>query len=289
MGAYLTAIDVDFVRTEVSGRIAYSISPSRKLPNLYRDGGMFLIGDARDSSQGERLYPGHPFLGAAVDEARRATSRPLVVELGDGLPESLVPLVGRRGRLVVTKVAYSGLEPVDHFLVTALVEHHDGPIELTIETLLALSILDSRQVGVSIAVDDRDIDDAIQEAVLKDQVETTKVDQKRFERKLAQLDRYLEDQILVLKRKLAVLERRLGERQKKSATVPSVLAQKDREIQSIERDISKLRARIEHLQQGEDDDYQKWRDKLYERRFQRPVVERILLVDFRIAGGGAAC
>jgi hypothetical protein len=71
--------------------------------------------------------------------------------------------------------------------------------------------------------------------------------------------------------------------------VPSVLAQKDREIQSIERDISKLGARIEHLQQGEDDDYQNWRDKLYERRFQRPSVERILFVDFQIAEGGAAC
>jgi adenine-specific DNA-methyltransferase len=292
VGAYLTAIDVDFVRTEASGRIAYRISPSPHLPNVCRDGGLFLIGDAREPGKGEPLYPGHHFLHAAVDEARQATSRPFVVELGPseaGLPESLASHVGRRGRLVVTKLAYRGLEAIDHFLVTALVEHHDKPIELTIETLLALSILDSARAQVPLAVDDRDVDDAIEEAVLKDQSETTKEDQTRFERKLAQLDRYLDDQILVLTRKLAGLERRLAERLRRSVTAPSVLAKEDREIQSLERDISRLGERIQRLQQGEDDDYQKWRDKLYERRFQRPTVERILQVEFRIVGGGAEC
>jgi hypothetical protein len=125
--------------------------------------------------------------------------------------------------------------------------------------------------------------------VLKDQAETTKEDQERFERKLAQLDRYLEDQILVLKRRFAGLERRLAERLRRSALVPSLLAQQEREIQSIERDISRVGERIQRLQQGEDEDYQKWRDKLYERRFQRPTVERILQVEFRIVGGGAVC
>jgi len=71
--------------------------------------------------------------------------------------------------------------------------------------------------------------------------------------------------------------------------VPSVLAQKDREIQSLDRDISRLKERIERLQKGEDDDYKKWRDKLYERRFQSPTVERILQVEFQLVGGGAAC
>src|SRR5262249_49395315 len=150
---------------------AYRISPSPNLPNAYRNGGMFLIGDAQDPSKGEPLYPGHPFLGAAVDEARQATSRPFVVELGPGeagLSESFASDVGRRRRLVVTKVAYRGLEPIDHFLVTALVEHHDKLIELTIETLLTLSIVDSTQPEVPAAVDDCDLDDAIEEAVLKD-------------------------------------------------------------------------------------------------------------------------
>jgi hypothetical protein len=292
VGAYLTAIEVDFVRTEASGRIVYQISPSPNLPNGYLDGGIFLIGDARDAGKGEPLYPGHPLVGAAVQEARQATSRPFVVEMGPseaGLPQSLAPHVGRRGRVVVTKLSYRGFEPIDHFLVTALVESHDKSIELTMETLLALSILDSARAEVPLAIDDRDVDDAIEEAVLKDQNETTKEDQKRFERKLTQLDRYLEDQILVLRRKLAGLERRLAERLRRSAMAPSQLAQKDREIQPIEKDISRLGERIQRLQQGEDADYQKWRDKLYERRFQRPTVERILQVEFRVVGGGAVC
>jgi hypothetical protein len=288
----LSVTVVPFVRTEASGRIIYDISPSPNLPNAHRDGGLFLIGDAREAGPGEQLYPGHSIVRAAVDEARQATSRPLVVELGPGeagLPESLATSVGQRGRLVVTKVAYRGLEPVDQFLVTALVEHEDQPIELSIETLLQLSILDSARAGAPPAVDDRDVDDAIEEAVLKDQVEATKEDQRRFERKLAQLDRYLEDQILVLRRKRADRKRRLAERQRKSAMAPSLVAKKDQEIQALEREISRLEERIDLLQRGEDPDYQKWRDKLYERRFQQPTVERILQVEFQIAGGGAAC
>jgi septal ring factor EnvC (AmiA/AmiB activator) len=84
-------------------------------------------------------------------------------------------------------------------------------------------------------------------------------------------------------------ERKLQDRLRKSAKAPSVLAQRDREIQSLERDISRLGERIQRLQQGDDDDYKQWRDKLYQRRFQRPTVERILQVDFRIVGGGGAC
>jgi adenine-specific DNA-methyltransferase len=292
VGAYLTATDIPFMRTEATGRITYDIAPSPSLPEAHRDGGLFLIGDAREGGPGEQLHPGHPIVRAAVDEARQATSRPLVVELGPGeagLPESLAARVGQRGRLVVTKVAYRGLEPVDQFLVTALVEHEDQPIKLSIETLLQVSILDSALVGAPLAVDDRDVDDAFEEALLKDQAEVTEEDQRRFERKLAQLDRYLEDQILVLRRKRADRERKLAERQRRSASAPSQVAKQDRELQLLERDISRLDERIDLLQRGEDPDYQKWRDKLYERRFQRPTVERILQVKFRIAEGGAAC
>jgi hypothetical protein len=284
----LTATAIEFERNETPGHISYRISRSPILPKVYAGGGEFLIGDARGPGKGEPLYPGHPLVLAAIEEARRATSRPFVVELAPGeagLPESLAPHVGRRGQFVVTKVAYRGLEPVDHFLATALVEGHQEPIELTVEALLSLAMRDAPAPEPPLALDDAEIEDAVQEAVLRDQAETMKEDQKRFERKLAQLDRYLEDQVLVLKRKCASEERRLAERQRRRATAPSALAHNDREVQLSEREIRRLKERIERLQQGEDDDYKKWRDNLYERRFKRPTVERILQVNFRVVAG----
>jgi hypothetical protein len=295
VGGFLEALGVDFERTESSGRIIYQILPSLALPDGYRDGGTFLIGHAHDLSEGEPLHPGHAFVRAAVDEARRATSQPLTVELcpgNEGLPQCLTPLVGRRGRLVVTKVAYRGLEPVDHLLVTALLEHHDTPLDRsTVEALLALAPRDLAGPETFLAIDDAVLSDAIEEAVLEDQGVTTVEDEVRFERKLEQLDRYLGDQILVLKRQRAGRERRLeeAERRRERAPVPSSRAREEQAIQSLQKEIRRLAERIELLQQGQEPDYQHWRARLYERRYQRPAVERILQVDFRVVGGGVAC
>src|SRR5262249_35826997 len=184
-----------------------------------------LIGHAQDLSEGEPLHSGHPLVRAAVEEVRKTSSGPLAeVELGEGvLPQCLAPHVGRRGRLVVTKVAYRGLEPVDHLLVTAVLEGENTPLaRLTVESLLALSVRDVSEPGAPPGVDRAVMGDAIEEAVLEDQAAVTSKEQDRFNRKLEQLDRYLEDQVLVLKRKQAVLERSLeiAENKKQKAGAP---------------------------------------------------------------------
>jgi adenine-specific DNA-methyltransferase len=293
---FLKSIGATFERTDYPRRIVYQISSSPELPEAYRNGGTFLIGHAEDLSEGEPLHPGHPLVWSAVEEARKATVSPLVeVELGPGespLPECLAPHVGRRGRLVVTKVTYRGLESVDHLLVTGLLEGQNMPlVGLTVESLLALSLRDVNELKAPPALNQEILDDAIEEAVLEDQVAVTNKDQDRFNHKLEQLDRYLEDQVFVLKRKRAALERNLesAENRKQKAAAPSLLPPIDHSIRSIEKEVTRLAERIERLQDGDDADYQQWRDRLFKRRFQRPTVERILEVDFRVVGGGLTC
>ena len=41
--------------------------------------------------------------------------------------------------------------------------------------------------------------------------------------------------------------------------------------------------RIAKLERGDDPDYQLWRNRLHERRFRRPQVNRVLEVEFEIA------
>ena len=293
VGAFLDAIGASYKRTASSERITYQISSSSGLPDAYRNGGTFLIGRTQDLSEGEPLHPGHPVVRAAIDEAREATSQPLAeLDLGPGdkgLPECLAANVGRRGRLVVTRVSYHGLESFDHLLVTALLENEHSPISgLRIASLMDLSVRDIMQPQGPPAVDERDLDDAIEEAVLEDQAAATSKDEDQFNRRLEQLDRYLDDQVIVHKRKRGVLERRLeqAESKKQNAAVPSLLTQTDREIRMIENEISRLGERMDNLQQGQDPDYEQWRARLYERRFRRPTVQRVLDLTFRVAGGG---
>jgi adenine-specific DNA-methyltransferase len=293
--AYLRAVNVEFERSESPTRITYRVLSSPHLPDRYQDGGTFLIGHARDLNEGGLLHSGHPLVTAALDEARQATSRPLEVELGPGesrLPESLKHHAGRRGYLVVTRVSYRGMESVDHLLVTALIEQQDTPFDcLTVDSLLGLSVRDLPPSEARSTINQTELDDAVEECVLRDQAATTIEDETRFNRKLEQLDRYLEDQIFVLKRARANRERKLleAERKKQSATLPSTLTREDRSIYRLQGEMRTIEERIERLQQGADPDYQRWRDRLYERRYQRPSVERILEVSFRITGDGTAC
>jgi hypothetical protein len=235
---------------------------------------------------GELLYHGHPIFKAALHEAQSATSEPLVVELGPhecGLAEALVPFAGRRGRLAVTRVSHHGLEPVDSIVITAVVEGHDRPISLTLEAVLGSAIRDAASAYVPLDIADRDLDEAIAEAVLRDLAGTSEHDQQRFDKRLAQLDRYLEDQELACKKKQSGLRRRL-ERLNRVTVAPSEVTRRDREIQAIERELREIDERIAKLQRADDNDYQRWRGQLYDRRFHRPHVERILLANFRILG-----
>jgi adenine-specific DNA-methyltransferase len=292
INGWLDAISAGYERKESCGHITYRISACGDVPESYRDGGTFLIGHAQDLSEGEPLHPGHSLVRAAIEHARGLSLPPgVMVEVRPGetgLPDSLAPHVGRRGRLVVTKVAYRGLEFVDHLLVTALLEGEHTPLGgLTVESLLALSMRDPDNRDVRPAIDSEILEDAVEEAVLEDQAATTSKDEDRFIRKLEQLDRYLNDQVLVLKRKQGVLERKLAEYQtrRSKAAAPSFLSKIDAEIRTMENEISRLQGKIERLQQGDDPDYQEWRSRLYERRFQKSALERIIELDFRVVGG----
>jgi adenine-specific DNA-methyltransferase len=291
---FLEAIGAGFERSDADGRIVYRLWPSERLPVECRDGGLYVIGHARDLSEGEPLHPGHALLRAAVEEARAVTAEPLCVEfVADGreLPACVKPLLGRAGKLVVTRLSYRGLEAVDHLLATGLLEHELTPLTpQTVESLLTLTPRTIPELAPPPSVDEAALQDAIDEAILDDQAETTTADQARFERKLEQLDRYLEDQILVLKRQQAALRRKQqdAEGRKQRAAVPSLLEREDKSIKSFESQIQRLEQRIERLERGEDSDYQHWRDRLNERRFRRPAIERLVEITFRVSGA-AGC
>ncbi|MEO8025487.1 MAG: SNF2-related protein [Bryobacteraceae bacterium] len=287
---FLTAIGVRFDRSELPGRVILTIQPGQQLPSDYRNGGQVVIGDTKDLRDGDVLHTAHPLVRAAIDEARLASAEPFKVRFlrADGsLPDSLAHLRGRRGHLVVTKIAHRGIEAVDQLVATALLEDSVDPMESdAVDALLAMAASD-QEVHSGYATPEA-LEDAVLEAILENQAAIAASDRDRFDRMLWQLDRYVDDQAMLLRRKQAAIKERIddSERRRERALTTAARTKEDHAIHTFRRQIQHLGDRIATLERGDDPDYQLWRNRLHERRFRKPEVHRILEVEFEI--GGAA-
>jgi hypothetical protein len=64
---------------------------------------------------------------------------------------------------------------------------------------------------------------------------------------------------------------------------------KTHELKRIRTEIASLQTRIDTLKAREDEDYRKWLDQLYARRYVSPRVEKLVEVDFFIDRAAATC
>lgn len=290
--AYLDKAGVPYERRQEPGHVEYRVSPSDALPDGYRSGLVAIVGDARNVEEGESLHVGHPIVKAAIEDARRVTATPLRVVLGpvDGTSGELRPLSGRRGRLVVTKVAYRGIERLDTLLTTAVMKDGTDPLDSsTVETLLALPVLEEAACLADESTWGH-LQDAIDDAMLVDQAAVSAHEQVRFDQMLRQLDHYLTDQTLVWRRKKATLDTRIEESQARRGKVLSVQAgaEADAKLRRLHDERREVEAQIARLENGGDEEYRAWRERLFARRFSKPDAARVLDVEFEIAGAGSA-
>jgi adenine-specific DNA-methyltransferase len=290
--AFFQGAGVPHSRTQVAGRVEYEIQPSVLMPQGYQGGLFAIIGDSRDIREGEVLHVGHPVVQAAIEDARRATSGPIrvVLESINETPKGLRPLVGRRGRLVVTKASYRGIEPVDNLLTTAVMEGGDDPLSLPlVDAVVKLPV---RSSDSSLELErEQQLQDAIDEAVVADQALVSSLEQARFQQMLRQLEHYLADQVLLMRRKRSVLDTRIEELEKKrdKSLSPHAGQETARQVEKLSKDAREIDRQIERLEEGGDEEYRVWRERLFARRFQKPEIARILDVQFEIAGSGSEC
>ncbi len=276
---YLADSGIEYVRTGDGHRAVFEIlGEGRKLA----------VGDARDLSDAEALNLLHPLVQAAIADARAWAGGPVVLRLSSESPSELAALAGKTGVLGVVLVDYGGFEPVQRLIAGAVV---DG---VPIDPALALGL--SRLAAADgppfeAAVDPPWLDDALDEAVFVDQQEVEKSEQKHFEQALGQLERYVEDKILLCRRELAsVTEKLRSSRDRRD----QVVGASDR--QRVEAEIDRLASRQEELEQRiaaldsrEDERYRKWRDEYHKRRYQEPKVTRLFRASFRIEEPETSC
>ncbi len=288
--AYLEAQNAKFERVESVGVICYKIHKSTNLPSPYCEGSELLIGNVKQIEDGEYLYHGHPLLNAAFEDARGIFSSQLSVRLTAPSDSPLTAVFGKRGKFRVSKLKYRGLAPVDHLIVTGLLEDSFYPIEgLTVNDILSCSIEPATYCGVD--VDQQLFEECVEELVLEDQTETSQEEEKLFDTRLEQLDRYLEDRILILKQKQAVELQQVDEleRRKINATSPSTLSKINNALNKSNNELDKLESQISELRQGKEPKYKAWRENLYERRFRKPDIATVIEFEFEAYEENAAC
>jgi hypothetical protein len=158
-----------------------------------------------------------------------------------------------------------------------------------IDALLHLPIRESEAVSESLLWPN--LQDAVEEGLFEDQAVVSTQEQKRFQQMLRQLDHYLADQILVIRRRRAKLDERIQELEKKREKVLSAHAGSETvtQLASLNKQANELDRLIARLEDGGDEEYRTWRDRLFAKRFRKPEVVRILDVQFEIAAGDGVC
>jgi DNA repair exonuclease SbcCD nuclease subunit len=259
---YLAACGIEYRRSAEGRRVHFEIVAEQRLAGRagLEAGRRFATGDARGLGDAEGLNLAHPLVKAAIADAQTWPGGSLALRLPPDAPAELAGLAGTCGVLAVVRVDYGGFEPVQRVIAAAVA---DGkPLAPALAAQLArLPAVDGPPAAV--AVDPPWLDDAVDEAVFADQREVEKSEQKHFEQALGQLERFVEDKVLVCRRERAGLAEKLrAARTRRDEIVGASVRER------IEAEMARLAGRDEELEQKidaldsrADRDYRKWMER----------------------------
>ena len=281
---YFAASGIEYHRESGAGHIRIELPPSERLPDGWQGGGTVAIGDVKKLAGADPLHLGHPLLKAAVEEARSATGKGFCVTwtLDSTAPAQLTIRKGSRGRLVLTRIRYEGFERVDSLVPIAVLEEDTGPLEIECaEWLLQHRPQDRRSFKPALQLDDV-LEDAMEEMVFADQAAVASREQPHFERSLEQIERYIDDQVMVLRRRLSTANEALNNalEQRNAALGSEVRSHAEDRVRKVQAEVEGLQSQVERLQSRDDAEYERWRAHAHQRRYRPPETTRILDVEF---------
>ena len=204
--SFLDAAGIAHERKRVGEEELLHVAPSPLLPEGLREGAIAAVGPSKEH---QPLYLGHPLVQAAVAASRDMPARAsAVVTLPDGAAEELAALAGQRGCLRLVKLAFDGFEKVE-LLVPVFVSESGRTIPPQVAQKLLQAPMRDGSPPKTVNVDEDALADAEQEVMFEVQAAVDADEQKRFERASQQAERYIEDRLLVLRRRRQGLEERL--------------------------------------------------------------------------------
>jgi adenine-specific DNA-methyltransferase len=279
---YLKARAVKYRRSDEAGRVLFDIAPDADLPSEVGDGRRFATGDARALTDAESLNLVHPLVRAAIGHARGwAGDGSMTLHVPPGSSPELIALSGKAGAIRVAMVDYGGFEPVQRLVAAAVVD--GAPIDPSLAAqLLRLEATDPS--APIVPLDTQWLDDAVEEAVFVDQRQVEKEEQEHFEQAIGQLERFVEDKILVCRReRTSIAEKLRAARARRDDIVGSTARERvEAEIVKLATRDESLERRINALESREDEVYRKWRDEYHQLRYRTPTVNPLFQSVFQI-------
>jgi len=278
---HLSSSGASFARLEVEGRVVFDLSSNGRLSHGADGAQRFATGEARGLPDAQTLNLLHPLVQAAIEEARAWPGGAVALRLPADSGPALRALIGRPGVLAVALVDYAGFEPVQRLVPAALVE--GTPLEpLLAAELVGLPATEWQAPDVT--VDATSLDDALDEAVFIDQRKVEKSEQKHFEQAIGQLERFVEDKVLVCRReRTSVAEKLRSARDRRDQVIGSSDRERvEAEILRLAEKDEALDRRIKALDSREDEVYRKWRNEYHDRRYQAPQVKHLFQVTFQV-------
>lgn len=280
---YLTARAVAYRRSDEAGRVVFDLAPGAVLPVEAGSSRRFATGDARALTEAEALNLVHPLVRAAIAHARTWSGGDSVkLQLSPGSSPELKALAGKVGLLCVLLVDYAGFEPVQRLVAAAVVG--DTPIDPSLAAkLVRLQATDGPTLKVPMEA--QWLDDAVDEAVFVDQRQVEEGEQKHFEEAIGQLERFVEDKILVCRRERASITEKLrAARARRDEIVGSSARDRvEAEIVRLATRDESLEHRIGSLESREDEVYRRWHNEYHQLRYRVPTVTRLFQATFQIA------
>jgi adenine-specific DNA-methyltransferase len=280
---YLTARAVEYRRFDEAGRVVFELAPGSALPVEVGDGRRFATGDARLLAEAEALNLVHPLVHAAIAHARTWSGGDSVkLQLPPDSSSELTALAGKVGLLCVVLVDYLGFEPVQRLVAAAVVG--GTPIDPSLAAKL-MRLQATASPVLKVPMEAQWLDDAVDEAVFVDQREVEKGEQRHFEEVIGQLERFVEDKILVCRRERASIAEKLraAKARRDEIVGSSARDRVEAEIVRLATKDESLEHRISALESREDEVYRRWRDEYHELRYRVPTVTRLFQTTFQIA------
>ncbi len=279
---YLASRAANYQRSDEAGRVVFDVALDAELPDEIGDGRRFATGDARALADSEPLNLVHPLVRTAIADARAWPGGSVELLLPRDATPDLAALAGKVGVLAVALVDYAGFEPVQRLVAAGVVA--GAPIDPSVAARIArLQATDGQAVPVT--ADWQRLDDAVDEAVFVDQREVEKREQEHFAQAIGQLERFVDDKVLVCRRERASIAEKLrSAKARRDAVVGSTARDRvEEEIAHLATKDDVLEGRITALDSREDEVYRKWRNEYHELRYRAPTMTRLFQVAFRIA------
>jgi hypothetical protein len=275
--AYLEGEGIAYERDRDEDGERLRVQASPRLPEELRDGMVAAIGPSRQHAM---LSLSHALVRAAVASARRTPERMAAVVTAGG---ALRSRVGRRGRLRLIRLSYPGFEKVEMLVPVALLE---GGELLSTDEARALLRSPMRDPGAlpAIALEDADMQDAADQALFEIQSAVDVEEQKRFERASEQAERFIEDRLLVRRRRRKTLLERIEQARQRRDGAAGSEARTDAEssLLRLGTELEELDAAIACLENRDDATYQRYVEHIQRRRYAPPAVDRLFDLDLVI-------